>query len=102
MLLLCGYGNGITIVHERLLLQHTVPPALHGRIFGIRRMLVSWAFCGSYVLAGLIASSAGPRVLLLCAGAGMLVAFACGAVAQRRRGLGTGPRAATAGAVTAG
>ncbi len=81
LLALCGYGNGIAVVHERLLLQHTVPPALHGRIFGVRRMLVSWAFCGSYVLAGLIASSAGPRVLLLCAGIGMLAAFACGAVA---------------------
>ena len=52
MLLLCGYGNGITIVHERLLLQHTVPAALHGRVFGIRRMLVSWSFCGSYLLGG--------------------------------------------------
>ena len=83
MLLLCGYGNGITIVHERLLLQHTVSPALHGRVFGIRRMLVSWSFCGSYLLGGAVASGLGSRVLLASAGAGMLLAFTWGALSLR-------------------
>jgi MFS family permease len=83
MLLLCGYGNGITIVHERLLLQHTVPSALHGRVFGIRRMLVSWSFCGSYLLGGAVAASAGPRMLLFIAGTGMLCAFAWGVLSLR-------------------
>jgi MFS family permease len=83
MLLLCGYGNGITIVHERLLLQHTVAPSLHGRVFGIRRMLVSWSFCGSYLLGGAVAASTGSRVLLLLAGSGMLAAFAWGALSLR-------------------
>jgi MFS family permease len=83
MLLLCGYGNGITIVHERLLLQHTVAPALHGRVFGIRRMLISWSFCGSYLLGGAIASSAGSRMLLVVAGSGMLAAFAWGTASLR-------------------
>jgi MFS family permease len=83
LLLLCGYGNGITIVHERLLLQHTVVPALHGRVFGIRRMLVSWSFCGSYLLGGAVASSAGPRILLVLAGSGMLAAFGWGVLSLR-------------------
>jgi MFS family permease len=83
MLLLCGYGKGTTIVHERLLLQHTVSPALHGRVFGIRRMLVSWSFCGSYLLGGAVASGLGSRVLLASAGAGMLLAFAWGALSLR-------------------
>lgn len=84
LLALCGYGNGITVTHERLLLQHTVPADLHGRVFGFRRMLIGWAFCGSYAVAGLIGSAAGPRWLMLIAGAGMLVAFFGGAVALRR------------------
>jgi MFS family permease len=83
MLLLCGYGNGITIVHERLLLQHTVAPSLHGRVFGIRRMLVSWSFCGSYLLGGAVAASTGSRVLLVLAGSGMLAAFGWGVLSLR-------------------
>ena len=83
MLLLCGYGNGITIVHERLLLQHTVAPELHGRVFGIRRMLVSWSFCGSYLLGGAVAASSGSRTLLVLAGSGMLAAFAWGVLSLR-------------------
>jgi MFS family permease len=83
LLLLCGYGNGITIVHERLLLQHTVTPALHGRVFGIRRMLVSWSFCGSYLLGGAVAAGLGARMLLVFAGTGMLLAFAWGALSLR-------------------
>ena len=50
MLLLCGYGNGITIVHERLPLQHIVPAALHRRVFGpahARELFL----CGSYCWA---------------------------------------------------
>jgi MFS family permease len=96
MLLLCGYGNGITIVHERLLLQHTVAPALHGRVFGIRRMLVSWSFCGSYLLGGAVAASAGSRMLLFIAGTGMLCAFSWGVLSLRGAWVSSRALAATA------
>ena len=77
-LLFCGYGNGLAITHERLLLQHTVAPELHGRVFGIRRTLVAWAFCASYLGAGALAELIGPRGLIALAGGGMLLAFAIG------------------------
>ena len=98
LLLLCGYGNGITIVHERLLLQHTVVPALHGRVFGIRRMLISWSFCGSYLLGGAVASGLGSRMLLVFAGTGMLAAFSWGTLSLRG---GWVQRRALAGSVAA-
>src|ERR687893_99314 len=71
-LLFCGYGNGLAITHERLLLQHTVAPELHGRVFGIRRTLIAWAFCASYLGAGAMAELIGPRGLIAVAGCGML------------------------------
>lgn len=95
-LLVCGYGNGTAVVHERLLLQHTVEPEMHGRVFGIRRMLVSWAFCGSYLGAGAIAEAIGSRGLIAVAGAGMLLALAMGSRGLRgtwvsRRGMAAAP-----------
>jgi hypothetical protein len=46
-------------------------------------MLISWSFCGSYLLGGAIASSAGSRMLLVVAGSGMLAAFAWGTASLR-------------------
>ena len=82
-LLFCGYGNGLAITHERLLLQHTIAPELHGRVFGIRRTLVAWAFCASYLGAGVLAELIGPRGLIALSGAGMLLAFAVGCYGLR-------------------
>ena len=95
-MLVIGYGNGITVVHERLLIQHTVPAGLQGRVFGIRRMLISWAFCGSYLGAGAMAGAFGSRWLLAIAGAGMLLAFAFGARALRGEFAARSPRLAVA------
>ena len=82
-LVVCGYGNGLAITNERLLLQHVVASHLHGRVFGIRRALVSWAFCGSYLGAGAVAGLIGARGLIAVGGVGMLIAFALGCRALR-------------------
>ena len=34
-----GFGNGLALVHDRLLLAHAVPEALHGRLFALHKTL---------------------------------------------------------------
>lgn len=73
-LLVCGWGNGCALTHERLLLQHEVPDDAKGRIFGLRKSLVAWAFCVGYVVTGPLDAAGGGRLLLLVAGAAALAA----------------------------
>ena len=70
-----GVGNGLVMVHERLLLQRTVPDALLGRVFGVGDTLGSWAFCASFVAGGAVASLFGTRELFLVAGGGVLLVW---------------------------
>jgi MFS family permease len=86
-----GVGNGLTIVHERALLQSRVPETFKGRVFGVRGMLHSWAFATAFVSAGGIISALGARPLFLIVGAGTLVtgvaaALALGGRPARARG----------------
>lgn len=71
-----GLGNGLVMVHERLLLQRTVPDALLGRVFGVGETLGAWAFGASFVGGGAVASLLGTRQLFLIAGAGVLCVWA--------------------------
>jgi MFS family permease len=65
-----GFGNGLVIVYERLIIQATVSDELMGRAFGAQAALDGSAFAGSYVVAGLILALVGPRVLFLIGGVG--------------------------------
>ena len=78
-----GVGNGVALVHERLLLQTVVPDALLGRVFGVKNALVSWSFALAFVSAGGLAALVGPRALFALAGAGTLAAYAFSAIALR-------------------
>lgn len=78
-----GFGNGIALVHDRLLLAHAVPPALHGRLFGLHKTLVSAAFALSFLAAGGMIAVSGVQVMFFCAGAGLLSVIAL--VAPRLR-----------------
>src|SRR5690242_1948038 len=49
-----GFGNGLVIVYERLIIQATVNDELMGRAFGAQAALDGTAFAFSYVVAGLI------------------------------------------------
>jgi MFS family permease len=72
---IAGFGNGLLLVHERLLIQGVVPENLQGRIFAVSDTVVSWAFGISFLCAGPMLSGIGIRENLLIAGAaGLLVA----------------------------
>lgn len=80
---LLGMGNGVAVVHERLLLQSTLADEVRGRVFGLRSSLVAFAFGGAFLLAGGAAALLGPRPLFLLAGAGALLAWAAASFALR-------------------
>ena len=80
---LTGFGEGVLLVHERVLLQTTVPDRLLGRIFGIRDSLTSWAFAGAFVGAGFVAATLGTRPLFLLAGVLSLGVWAMSALMLR-------------------
>jgi MFS family permease len=72
---LAGFGNGLLLVHERLLIQNVVPDRLQGRIFAVSDTAVSWAFGVSFLCAGPLLSAIGVRAtILLAGGAGIVVA----------------------------
>jgi MFS family permease len=54
-----GFGNGLALVHDRLLLADAVRQELHGRIFALQKTLTSTAFAGSYVAAGALIATGG-------------------------------------------
>jgi MFS family permease len=81
---LAGVGNGLILVHERLLIQTTVADSLMARIFGTRDGLNAWTFAIAFVIAGGIIESLGIRALLQLAGAGGLLVWALATFALRR------------------
>jgi MFS family permease len=70
---LAGFGNGLLLVHERLMIQAIVPDRLQGRIFAVSDTVVSWAFGISFVIAGPLISQIGVRATILIAGGAALV-----------------------------
>lgn len=73
---LAGFGNGLLLVHERLLIQAVVPERLQGRIFAVSDTVVSWAFGVSFLCAGPMLSEIGVRETVLIAGAAAVVVAA--------------------------
>jgi MFS family permease len=83
---LAGFGNGLLLVHERLIMQETVPDGLMGRAFGVKDALASWAFGMAFVASGALLTLLSPRTLIGVAGAGVvLVALACVLALRRER-----------------
>lgn len=66
---LAGFGNGLLLVHERVLFNRVVPDHLQGRMFAVSDTAASWAFGLSYVCAGPVLSAIGVRETILIAGA---------------------------------
>jgi MFS family permease len=71
-LTLGGFGNGIALVHDRLLLSEGTPESLHGRVFALQKTCVSLAFALSFVGAGAAIVLGGVRLAFLLAGLTML------------------------------
>jgi MFS family permease len=82
-----GAGNGLVLVHERLLLQEAGGDDLAGRLFGLRETVTAWALAVAFLGGGALASLVGTRGLFLVAGAGCLVVW----VVTARALLGAGP-----------
>ena len=67
-----GFGNGFALVHDRLLLGHSVPEALHGRVFALQKALTSLAFAASFIATSVAISLCGVQLTFALAGVGML------------------------------
>jgi MFS family permease len=89
--ILAGAGNGMLVVHERLLIQKRVPEALFGRAFGLTEAMVSWALVASFLTAGLLSSVTNPRGLIYIVAAGELLLAALALGAMRSRAPFSGP-----------
>jgi MFS family permease len=81
--LVTGIGNGLVLVHVRLILQRTVTDRLRGRVFGLRDALDSWAFAGAFAAAGTLVALVGIRPLFLIAAAGTLAVWVAAALTLR-------------------
>jgi MFS family permease len=80
---LAGVGNGITLVHERLLIQTTVSDSVMARTFGVRDGLSAWSFCAAFLAAGALIETLGVRTVLIAAGVGGLIVWGLSSIALR-------------------
>jgi MFS family permease len=78
-----GVGNGVLVVHERLIFQVTVPERLTGRAYAMLDALGAWAFCVAYVIAGFLVTLIGTRAAIAVAGAGALATWLLAATKLR-------------------
>ncbi|HEX8743451.1 MAG TPA: MFS transporter [Thermoleophilaceae bacterium] len=84
-----GCGNGLAVVHERLLLQSEVAPRLHGRAFAAVEWLAAWGFVAGFLLAGVLTALTDPReLMLLNAGAEIALAAVAAMALLRPRAAG--------------
>ena len=60
MFALAGLGNGLLLVHERLLIQDSVAHSIMGRVFGVKDALTAWAFALAFLAAGGLLELVGP------------------------------------------
>ena len=93
---LAGLGNGLVVVHQRLIFQRTVPDRFLGRVFGLEDALSSWAFAVAFGCAGAVAALAGARPLFLVAAGGTVAVWvlARGALTRALREPWSAPPAA--------
>lgn len=75
-----GFGNGLVLVHERLIIQAVIPDGLVARIYGVKDALTAWAFGLAFAGTGALLELFGVRPVLLAAGLGSAVVAASAAV----------------------
>jgi hypothetical protein len=69
-----GVGNGMVVVHERLIFQLAVPQRMMGRAFALLDALGAWGFVIAYLVAGVTVSALGARgAIAIAAGGTVLV-----------------------------
>jgi MFS family permease len=79
-----GFGNGLFVAHQRLLIQAEVPPELHGRTFAMADTLASWGFVIALAPGGALLTLASSRELMYLTGAWELALALVAAVTLRR------------------
>ncbi|MDA0184602.1 MFS transporter [Solirubrobacter phytolaccae] len=70
-LMLGGFGNGLALVHDRMLLSRSTPETLHGRLFGLQKTCISFAFAVSFLLSGALISGVGVQGAFFAMGVGL-------------------------------
>lgn len=80
---LAGIGNGLVLVHERLLFQATVEDAHLGRVFGLKDAAISWGFAVAFLSAGALLMVLGAREVALLGGVLLLAVWVAAIVALR-------------------
>jgi MFS family permease len=75
-LALGGFGNGLALVHDRLLLTASTPEALHGRLFALQKTCTSFAFAVSFVASSALITGAGVETAFLLCGLGLALVLA--------------------------
>jgi MFS family permease len=63
-----GVGNGLVVVHERLIFHAAVEDRLMGRAFATLDTLVGWGFAAAFLGGGAIIAAAGTRGMFAIAG----------------------------------
>jgi hypothetical protein len=63
-----GFGNGLALVHDRLLLASSTPDSLHGRLFALQKTCTSFAFALSFIASGALIAGAGVETAFLVSG----------------------------------
>jgi MFS family permease len=79
-----GIGNGLVVVHERLIFQLAIPQRLMGRAFALLDALGAWGFVTAYLVAGLTVSALGARGAIGIAAGGTVAVVVYAALALRR------------------
>ena len=79
-----GIGNGLVLVHGRVLLQRIVPEHLLGRIYGVKDGVLAAAFGVAFLSAGALTDALGTRTVLAGAGVLGLVVWALAAPSLKR------------------
>jgi MFS family permease len=67
-----GVGNGLVLVHQRLIMQRVVDDDMLGRVFGVQGATDGCAFALAFVGTAPLLSVVSPRMLIAIAGAGSL------------------------------
>jgi MFS family permease len=79
-----GVGNGLIVVHERLIFHAAVPDRLMARAFALLDTLAGWGFAAAFIGAGAIISALGIRPVFAISGAAGIVVWLAAALALRK------------------
>jgi MFS family permease len=93
---LAGLGNGLWVVHERVLIQTQVPKAFHGRVFGLSEGVVAAGVGLAFIAGAGLTDLVGERPLILATGVGEILLASLVTAALRGRWDQARPPALTA------